>query len=109
MVLVLQTKFFDFRRLKSFKTEKMAAPSHSCGDDNHNCHHSQTNPSLHQSLDELEFERGIWSAALAGDIEDVTKKLNRGDNVNKTDKSGYTALVSQMAGFRSRSRPRNEI
>ncbi|GFS03498.1 ankyrin repeat domain-containing protein 39-like [Elysia marginata] len=71
----------------------MAAPKKHCQDQHdHNCYHSQTNPSLHQNLDELEFERGIWSAALAGDLDGVLKKLNRGDDVNRTDKSGYTAL-----------------
>ncbi|RUS70417.1 hypothetical protein EGW08_021825 [Elysia chlorotica] len=69
------------------------AASKECEDHNHECHHNQTNPSLHQTLDELEFERGLWSAALAGDIEDVSNKLSRNsDIVNKTDKSGYTAL-----------------
>ncbi|XP_005102823.2 ankyrin repeat domain-containing protein 39 [Aplysia californica] len=60
----------------------------------HNCHHHLTNPSVHQTLEELDFDRGIWSSALAGDIDDVTKKLksDNGAHVNDTDKSGYTAL-----------------
>ncbi|GFO48838.1 ankyrin repeat domain-containing protein 39-like [Plakobranchus ocellatus] len=72
----------------------MAASGGHCGEENHHhCYHNQTNPSLHQNLDELEFERGIWSSALAGDLDDVARKLNSRDCiVNKTDKSGYTAL-----------------
>ncbi|KAK3776791.1 hypothetical protein RRG08_024568 [Elysia crispata] len=73
----------------------MAASRQNCEDHNHSCYHNQTNPSLHQTLDELEFERGIWSAALAGDIEDLSNKLRSSrdaEAVNKTDKSGYTAL-----------------
>lgn len=62
--------------------------SHDC-----QCHQNLTNPSVHQTLDELDFDRGMWSSALAGDIEDVRRKLTSGShNVNATDKSGYSPL-----------------
>ncbi|KAL8574487.1 hypothetical protein ACOMHN_060157 [Nucella lapillus] len=58
---------------------------HDCG-----CHSVST--SVNQTLDELEFERGLWSAALSGQTDDVRKRLEKGDDVNARDKSGYTAL-----------------
>ena len=62
--------------------------AHDCGA------HVSGAPSVHQNLDEMEFERGIWSAALCGDYEEVQRHLRRGENANRTDSSGYTALVS---------------
>jgi len=61
----------------------------------HCCHQHQSNPSVHQSLDELDFERGIWGSALAGDFDDVKQKLSAdtsGFVANKADKSGYSPL-----------------
>ena len=59
------------------------------------CHHKPTNPSVHQTLDELDFDRGMWGSAVAGDVDDVRKKLKSSAyHVNDTDKSGYTPLVS---------------
>ena len=43
-------------------------------------------------LKELEFERGIWSAAMDGE-EKVEKLLKSGVCPSATDSSGYTALV----------------
>ena len=42
---------------------------------------------------ELDFERGIWSAALDGELARVTKLLASGTDPSSTDSSGYTALV----------------
>lgn len=64
---------------------------HQCG---HSCSSHQTNPSVHQSLDELDFERGIWSAALEGDIIKVETLLNKGVSADVLDNSGYSALAS---------------
>ncbi|CAG5134658.1 unnamed protein product [Candidula unifasciata] len=63
-----------------------------CGE--HNCYSHAANPSVHQTLDELDFDRGLWSSALAGDNDDLKRKLihSKGTDVNKVDKSGYTAL-----------------
>ncbi|GAB1605505.1 receptor-interacting serine/threonine-protein kinase 4-like isoform X1 [Argonauta hians] len=62
----------------------------------HVCCHSQSlQPSLHQTLPELDFERGLWNDALTGDIEGVRCKLRKqryGCTANATDTSGYTPL-----------------
>ena len=42
---------------------------------------------------ELEFERGIWSAAMDGETERVKKFLARGLDPSSIDSAGYTALV----------------
>ncbi|XP_076846344.1 ankyrin repeat domain-containing protein 39 [Brachyhypopomus gauderio] len=49
-------------------------------------------PSVHQTLDEMDFERGIWSAALDADLERVQLLLKRGTDPNIRDQTGYTAL-----------------
>ncbi|KAL0274200.1 UNVERIFIED_CONTAM: hypothetical protein PYX00_006680 [Menopon gallinae] len=58
------------------------------------CHHNHniTSSSVYQTLDELDFERGIWSAAQSNDLPKVLNFIKKGVNVNLTDKSGYTAL-----------------
>ncbi|XP_078523093.1 uncharacterized protein LOC144792096 isoform X2 [Lissotriton helveticus] len=60
------------------------------------CSHgsSVTSQSVHQTLDEMDFERGIWSAAMDGDLERVKKFIKKGADPSLPDKSGYTALVS---------------
>ncbi|XP_066156146.1 ankyrin repeat domain-containing protein 39 [Euwallacea fornicatus] len=46
-----------------------------------------------QSLDEMEFERGIWSAAQCGESEKVHKVVESGKcAVDQRDSAGYTAL-----------------
>ncbi|CAH1955829.1 unnamed protein product [Acanthoscelides obtectus] len=54
----------------------------------HDCTCCPTNAS--QSLDEMDFERGIWYVAQHGDIQNVRKHLNRGDVDQRH--TGYTAL-----------------
>ncbi|OWF52191.1 ankyrin repeat domain-containing protein 39-like [Mizuhopecten yessoensis] len=58
----------------------------------HSCSGHFATPSVHQTLDELDFRRGIWTSALDGDVDDVEKHLLKGDSPNLTDNSGYTAL-----------------
>lgn len=58
------------------------------------CAQPSPTPSLTQTLDELDWERGIWNAALSGDLAGVQKLLSSQCDVNTVDKSGYTALVS---------------
>ena len=53
--------------------------------------------SVTQNLDELDFERGLWYAALTGDVERVEFLLSRGKNPKQTDNAGYTALVSSKS------------
>lgn len=46
-----------------------------------------------QSLDEMEFERGIWHAAQYGDLDKIKRLLsNFGSDPDKRDSAGYTAL-----------------
>ncbi|XP_018599553.1 ankyrin repeat domain-containing protein 39 isoform X2 [Scleropages formosus] len=56
------------------------------------CSHRPAAPSVHQTLEEMEFERGIWSAALDGDLDRVRSFLNKGVDPNVLDQAGYTAL-----------------
>lgn len=59
-----------------------------------------TGSSVFQTLDELEFERGIWYAAQNGDLQRVKKLLNQGTSVDKRDNAGYTALhYAARAGY----------
>lgn len=55
-------------------------------------HHCHSGSSVCQTLDELDFERGIWFAAQYGDLERVRKLLSQRTSVDVRDKSGYTAL-----------------
>ncbi|TNM89948.1 hypothetical protein fugu_004182 [Takifugu bimaculatus] len=48
--------------------------------------------SVHQTLDEMDFERGIWSAALHGDLQKVQSLVQKGTHPNQRDTAGYTAL-----------------
>jgi ankyrin repeat protein len=54
--------------------------------------HSGSSNSVSQSLDELEFERGLWYAAQYGDIDRTSHLLDKGFCVDKRDAAGYTAL-----------------
>lgn len=54
------------------------------------CDHPHSSSGVCQTLDEMEFERGIWHAAQYGELEKVEKLILRGVDVR--DKSGYTAL-----------------
>ncbi|XP_075030897.1 ankyrin repeat domain-containing protein 39 isoform X2 [Calonectris borealis] len=49
-------------------------------------------PSVHQSLPEMDFERGIWSAARDGDEPRVLQLLERRGEPSQPDLAGYTAL-----------------
>ncbi|BHF74883.1 Ankyrin repeat domain-containing protein 39 [Sparganum proliferum] len=57
----------------------------------HQCACVQPSP-LSQTLDELEFERGIWSCAVYGDIRKLSSLLSSGTPVNAQDNYGYVAL-----------------
>ncbi|KAF7269229.1 ankyrin repeat domain-containing protein 39 [Rhynchophorus ferrugineus] len=46
-----------------------------------------------QSLDEMDFEKGIWFAAQSGDYDRVKKLINtKKYEVDQKDSAGYTAL-----------------
>ncbi|CAL9708592.1 unnamed protein product [Knipowitschia caucasica] len=56
------------------------------------CTHSVTSSNVYQSLSEMDFERGIWSAAMEGDLERVNILIQKGSHPNMKDSAGYTAL-----------------
>eukprot|EP01121_Diplochlamys_sp_Union-15-3_P008196 TRINITY_DN2161_c0_g1_i1.p1 TRINITY_DN2161_c0_g1~~TRINITY_DN2161_c0_g1_i1.p1 ORF type:complete len:129 (-),score=28.29 TRINITY_DN2161_c0_g1_i1:349-708(-) len=45
-----------------------------------------------QSLDELEFDRGLWGACTSGDLSKVKELLDKGKNPNAPDQFGYAPL-----------------
>ena len=58
------------------------------------CQHQATVASVVQTMDEMDFERGIWNAAQMGDVSKVEKMIvSEGIDPNITDNYGYTALV----------------
>ena len=44
----------------------------------------------------MDFERGIWQAALDGEVKRVRKLLDKGTGPNSRDGSGYAALVNHV-------------
>ncbi|XP_014473553.1 PREDICTED: ankyrin repeat domain-containing protein 39-like [Dinoponera quadriceps] len=67
--------------------------THSHGDHAHDaCCLADSNPSVRQTLDEMEFERSIWYAALDDDYERVETLLRNGAPVNNEDSAGYRPL-----------------
>ena len=65
------------------------------------CSHSTVPSSTQQSLDEVEFERGIWAAARDGLEDRVLELLRKGCDPSCQDTSGYTALhYAARAGHR---------
>ncbi|GAB6020803.1 Ankyrin repeat domain-containing protein 39 [Chamberlinius hualienensis] len=57
------------------------------------CCHAYSHPSsVHQTLNEMDFERGIWAAALEDDTAKISSHLEKGTDVNQPDTYGYTAL-----------------
>jgi hypothetical protein len=61
----------------------MAAPTCEC---------CQLGSNLGQQMHELDFERGIWGAALQNDRPRVKRLLDNGTHANARDYAGYTAL-----------------
>lgn len=56
------------------------------------CSHPAPSPSVYQTLSEMDFERGIWSAAIDGELERVKSLVQKGTHPNIKDAAGYTAL-----------------
>ena len=56
------------------------------------CSHKAEQPSTYQTLDEMDFERGIWSAAKDGELDRVRKFVQKGTDPNLRDLSNFTAL-----------------
>lgn len=65
------------------------------------CGCSSKSSTYAQSLSEMDFERGIWQAALNGDVSRVRKFLDKGTDPNWRDGLGYTALVNHVLNCRS--------
>ncbi|CAF1056085.1 unnamed protein product [Rotaria sp. Silwood1] len=64
--------------------------SHNCS-----CHlSSNINKGVYETLDELDFRRGLWSSAQQNDINELRERLksSNSNTVNKCDASGYTPL-----------------
>jgi ankyrin repeat protein len=59
---------------------------------NHKCVGIENHfPSVTQTLDELDFDRGIWACAMYGDFEALGRHIKKG-RTNDRDATGYTAL-----------------
>lgn len=56
------------------------------------CSHPASSPSVYQTLNEMAFERGIWSAAMDGELVRVKSFVQKGIDPNLRDSAGYTAL-----------------
>ncbi|XP_043774633.1 ankyrin repeat domain-containing protein 39 [Cervus elaphus] len=56
------------------------------------CSHPSAAPGVQQTLDEMDFERGIWSAALNGDLGRVKCLIQKAADPSQPDSAGYTAL-----------------
>ncbi|XP_014681617.1 PREDICTED: ankyrin repeat domain-containing protein 39-like [Priapulus caudatus] len=71
-------------------------------DASHCSTHQMPNPSVMQTMPEMEFERGVWSAALSGEVGKVNNYLAKGGDANAVDSSGYTALhYASRSGHRA--------
>ena len=57
-----------------------------------NCQCVERSAMYSQNLDEMDFTRGIWSAAMNGEVDKVQKYLDT-KSPDVVDSSGYTALV----------------
>ena len=57
------------------------------------CHSSSSHSSVQQTLDEIDFSRGIWQRILDRDYQSVRTHVRKHpEDVNKPDGSGYTPL-----------------
>jgi ankyrin repeat protein len=64
--------------------------SHDC-----NCHlSSNINKGVYETLEELDFRRGLWSSAQQNDLDELRERLKSSDliTINQCDSSGYTPL-----------------
>ncbi|EKX39056.1 hypothetical protein GUITHDRAFT_114931 [Guillardia theta CCMP2712] len=72
---------------------QVSHPSSSAGPFHAACSCCARKQPMQQTLEEMDFERGIWGAAALGDLERMRTLLEeRQRDVNACDKSGYTAL-----------------
>ena len=52
---------------------------------------------VYQTIKEMDFERGPWTAAADGDYTTIKNYLAKGGEPNLRDSAGYTPLVSVFA------------
>ena len=61
-----------------------------------NCHGSSniSSSSVYETLDELEFRRGLWSSVQQNEIDELRQRLQGSTRtaINRCDSSGYTPL-----------------
>ncbi|KAI5255517.1 Ankyrin Repeat Domain-Containing Protein 39 [Manis pentadactyla] len=51
---------------------------------------------MQQTLDEMDFERGVWSASLNGDLGQVKYLIQRTADPSQPNSAGYTALLPRL-------------
>ncbi|XP_003746900.2 ankyrin repeat domain-containing protein 39 [Galendromus occidentalis] len=68
-----------------------------CGTNSCLCHASTA---VSQSMDEMDFEKGLWGAASDGNLARIRDLINKGKNPNDPDSYGYTALHYAARGGR---------
>ena len=68
---------------KNFRIGDLRRSEMNSQHENCSCHLTSTGS---QNLDEMEFERGIWSAAVNGDVEKIRHLLSRSNNSAANDK-----------------------
>ncbi|KAG8574653.1 hypothetical protein GDO81_009261 [Engystomops pustulosus] len=52
-------------------------------------------PGVRETVQEMDFQRGIWSAAMDGDLKRVQRFVEKGTDPNLADNFGYTALAAE--------------
>jgi len=63
--------------------------SHNHGDGECNCHAVPVNPSVVQNLDEMQFERSVFQAAIDDNVTRISSIANGNEfDVNATDSYG---------------------
>ena len=65
---------------------------HNCS--NHDCSSHAGIGGVFQNMEELDFQRGPWSAASLGDYDAIKSYVERGKDPSVKDSYGYTPLVS---------------
>ncbi|CAJ0929967.1 unnamed protein product [Ranitomeya imitator] len=53
---------------------------------------SGASPTVRETVQEMDFQRGIWAAAMDGDLMRVQQFIEKGTDPNLPDNFGYTAL-----------------
>ena len=92
------TSLFKFMITKIIQTKKLIEMSQHMHHEGTSCQCTARSSPYSQNLDEMDFTRGIWSAAMNGEVEQVQKYLDKKSSPDVLDSSGYTALVPYIFG-----------